>query len=116
MVILPLNTLFQVTPLTTLFKDHSMLLDALLDIFRVILATVLLEAEEAQEEALDEAPELLATTVPEGLGASAALEARAATAASRSTAASLTTKLPRTSCSSTGRLAQSSGSRRRPST
>ena len=73
--------------------DLFMLLDTLLDLFTVILATVLLEVEEA----LDEAPELLATTVPEGLGASAALEARAATAASRSTAASSTIKLPPTS-------------------
>ena len=72
----------------TTLPDLFMLLDTLLDLFMVILA---------MEEALDEAPELLATTVPEGLGASAALEARAATAASRSTAASSTIKLPPTS-------------------
>ena len=81
------------SPLLDTLLDLLMLLCALMDLFTVILVTVPLEVEEA----LDEAPELLATTVPEGLGASAALEARAATAASRSTAASSTIKLPPTS-------------------
>ena len=124
MVILPLNRLFQITPLTKLFKDHSMLLDTLLDLPMVIQVTVPLEAEEAQEDHLvmatflvtEEALEVLETTAPEGPGASAALEPRAGTAALRSTAGSSTIRPRQSFRSSTAAPGPSTGSRRRPST
>ena len=98
------------------------ILDTLLDLSMVIQVTVPLEADEvlvtflAMEEALDEAPELLETTVPEGPGASAALASRAGTAASRSTAGSSTIRPRRSFRSSTAAPGPSTGSRRRPST